>query len=282
MRKNILILALISALSFFINSCCDCPLEPSDLKMKCNVREASITDFNPNLTLKPSTSDTLIPVPEFSIHTFLFPSDNNSSGSLPNDQRFATTSTITTLSIPFSDGQPYYLAIMDNIPFNSNQNGDILVDSVFYDATTPTNSYAFLRIKGEIQRTNLLFNFDNAQLFCDFVSNNSSNLLDLFKDVKLYGIGIVGDSRIRSYSAADVKIINTAGKIVDNVTPLQSDINKILALAQQGTDILVKPGDVFVYQAVNNRRFVFSIANIGLGMFQPFKKRVTIMFTAIN
>ncbi len=282
MKKNILILLLLLGLSIFVNSCCDCPLEPSDLKLKCNVREASITDFNPNLTLKPGTADTLIPVPEYSIHTFLFPNDNNSSGSLPNDERFASSSTITTLSLPFSDGRPYYVAIIDNIPFNGNQNGDILVDSVFYDNATPTNSYAFIRVKGQIQRTNYQFNFDNAQLFCDFVSNNSSSLLDLFKDLKLYGSGIVGDTKIRSYNAADIKVIDIGGKVVNNINPSQTDIDKLLLLSQQGTDILIKPGDVFVYQAVNNRRFVFSVANIGLGMFQPFKKRVTIMFTAIN
>lgn len=277
--RKIIFLALIALL---VNSCCDCPLKESSINIKCFVREASITDFDPTRIFNPSDS-AYIPSQTYSIHTFLFPNDLKSSGSLPNDERFKTLNSLSILKIPFSDKRPYYLILFDNLPLNSDQNGDILVDSVYIDNSNFLNNFAFLRIKGSIERLDQKFFNDGAQEFCDYVAQNEKEIVQKSFDLKQYGKGVVGSTQLRSFSVNDIKIFNSANQEVTEVIPSSEDIDKLLnLLSNDGIDLAVQMGDVFIYQSINKKKFAFAIVNISQGQLEPYKKRVTIMFTQIN
>lgn len=285
MRKKIqkyISFSLYAILILFLNSCCDCPLEESMITIKCFVREASITDFDPTRIFNPLDS-TYIPTQTYSIHSFLFPNDLRSSGSLPNDERFRSLTTLSIIKIPFSDKRPYYLTILDNLPLNSDQNGDILVDSVYIDNANYLNNYAYLRIRGAIERLNQKFLNDGAQAFCDYVAQNENEIKQKSLDLKLYGLGVVGSTQLKTYTANDIKIFNSANQQVTDVIPPSEDITKLLNIFNKDAiDLQVQMGDAFVYQSINKRKFVFAIVNISQGQLDPFKKRVTIMFTQVN
>lgn len=274
-------LSLLPLIILLINSCCDCPLQETMVNIKCFVREASITDFDPTRVLNP-TDNTYVPSQTYSIHSFLFPTDLKSSGSLPNDERFRTFNFLSIIKVPFSDKRPYYLTIVDNIPLNSDQNGDILVDSVYIDNTNFLNNFAFLRIKGAIERLNQKFFNDGALAFCDFVAQNETEIKQKAMDLKLYGLGVAGSTQLRNYTANDIKIFNAANQEVTNIIPPSEDVTTLLNIFNKdGIDLRVQMGDAFIYQAVNKRKFVFAIVNISQGQLAPFKKRITIMFTQV-
>ncbi|MBK6419301.1 MAG: hypothetical protein IPF79_08950 [Ignavibacteria bacterium] len=84
MNAQLNILLVISA-SLLLNACCCFQPEPVDPATLPIVREATIAVFNSDYAGN-------APAPEFNIATFQFPSNDRSSGSLPNDSRFSTGS----------------------------------------------------------------------------------------------------------------------------------------------------------------------------------------------
>lgn len=272
------------AIMLFINSCCDCPLKETTINIKCNVREVSITDFDPSRVFN-QADNTYVPSRTYSIHSFLFPNDFSSSGSLPNDERFRTLSTLSIIRIPFSDGRPYFLTIFDDLPLNSDQNGDILVDSVYIDPVSFLNNYAYIRVKGFIEKLNSQFLLDDANAFCKFIEDKQvqNEIQQKFQTTKLYGLGLSFAEVLRKYNQNSIKVVDAQNNEVLNIVPGLNDIQKVLDIFNKdGIDLKVKMGDVFVYRAINMRKFVFAVVNIGTGQLDPFKKRVTIMFTQVN
>ncbi len=284
MRNKIIVFFSLITTVLIINSCCDCPLEPTT-NPKCSPLEATITKFEPG-RIKDSDT-TSIPVDSFSIHSFAFPTDYISSGSLPNDERFRNSSTILINKVRISTNPNYYLAYYNSYPLNSDQNGDILLKSVDYNAADISNSTAIIRVKGYLNRLtsqgNVLLNFtsDNAQTFCEFIENNKDNISNSLENAKEFGAGIPG-SNIFTYDPSSFVVIDDNNTIISTYKPSQDAINDFFdGLNEKSVDIQVKMGDVFVYQTTKGSSFVFAVVNINNGFYEPYKKRLTIMFSRI-
>ncbi|MCO5251752.1 MAG: hypothetical protein M9949_10080 [Candidatus Kapabacteria bacterium] len=265
-------------LIFMANSCCECPLEPYDAPIICKVREVTITEFNPGINQIDDT--TFVPVPEYSIHTYQFPSSDLNSGILPNDERFADSEVIALATEPFEDS-PYSAVILDTYPINKDLKGDMMVVSA-----DPVNLRALLRFKGSLQRINPKFLSENANEFCDYIENNETQINAALADLKEYGKGLVGSEFI-SYNSTNIDVIDANGRIVTNQDgvpfPSQNMIDKLLnSISEEAVNILVEIGDVFVYKAIDGKFFVFVIADVSQGTFEPRKRRVTIMFNRIG
>ena len=296
---NLKILVLFLTLGYIGQSCCNCPLQPvnNNKSIQCNVRETTVTQFNPNLIKVNDT--TYVPIPEYSIHSFQFPGDNNSSGSTPNDSRFSATNDKVVISkIPFSDGRNYWLAILDNKPQNANLIGDVLIDSIFYDPA-PSNRFALLRFAGYLVKLNSgpfnipAFGSDDADDFCkkirDTISNISINITKRMQDSAKnhqYGDGVPGAVKISDYANAIPVVLDASGNVVPSPTPppSQADIDKLKNSVSQikAIDIQVKIGDMFFYTAKNGKSFIITIVDIVQGTLVPNKKRITMMFNPVD
>lgn len=285
MKKYIIF--LLAAFSIAFISCDDCPLEKNDdPSLDCQVREATITKFNPSLEERTAqaadgTDSTYYsPVPEYSIHALEFPMSQASSGSLPNDERFEDKEEIIVASVPFADKSPYFAAILDTYPLNNILIGDIIVKNVDDDLTS-----AKIRVAGKINSINDLFLSENADDFCDFIDGVSSDELDDLRDgASKYGKDLPSSSQ-GTYDANDVVVVDENLNIVTDNPPAiaQEDINSVLNIARDAAyDINVSPGDVFYYEATNGRDLIFVVVDISEGRFEPNKKRVTIMFNLID
>lgn len=265
---------------------CECPLQELNTYSNCQVREATITKFNPGGTLQnvtnPDGTSSLVFLPDslYSIHTFLFPFDRNMSGALLNDERFAKSSTIPIVKIPFSDKRPYYLAIVDNYPQNNMLNGDILLFDVANDF-----SFAQIRVAGEIAQINLTFNSENSERFCNLVNTltrDTAEMRRLKSSLSLYGRDLPNKIEL-NYNRGDVIVLDTGNNPVVGVDPPQKDIDYILELTQKRSiNIIVRIGEVYLYRARNGKYFIFAITDIRQGTLTPFKRRLTIMFSEVN
>lgn len=271
----------------FIQSC-ECPLQEANLYSNCKVREATITMFNPKGTIQqvtnPDGTSDLVFVPDslYSIHTFLFPFEENMSGLLINDERFAKSSTIPIVKIPFSDGRPYYVSIFDNYPQNNDMNGDILLYYVADDF-----SYAEIRVAGDLVRINQNFNSENSSDFCDFINNftrDTAEMARLKSDLKKFGLDARNTFNFaQNYTYVNIVVLDINNNIVTNVTPLQADIDQALQkTTNKSVNIRVRIGEVYLYRARNGKYFIFAITDIRQGTLNPYKRRLTIMFSEVN
>lgn len=287
-KNNLLIFwTAIALVNFFVVSC-ECPLEEVSPTPICNVREVTITKFNPNGTLQRvqnpdgTTSIVFIPDSTYSIHTFQFPFDKNSSGFLPNDERFTKSSSIIIAKQPFSDNRPYSLVIFDNYPLNNDLNGDIMV----FDVSDALSS-AELRVAGSIVLLNEKFNSENSQEFCEFVNNllRDKDRINQYKNGLIpFGTGLP-IANIITYNPSNITILDKDNNPVapGTVVPLQEDIAQILRqIENNAVNITVRVGDVFIYKAKNGKYFIYAVTDIRQGTLAPFKHRITIMFSEIN
>ena len=285
-KKYNLKTSLIFILSFhlIINSC-ECPLQETDVYQKCQVREATITKFSPTGRLvqitNPDGTQQIVFQPDslYSIHTFLFPFDKNLSGALVNDERFSKSSSIPIIKIPFSDKRPYYLAIFDNYPPNNDLNGDILLYSVADNFQS-----AEIRVAGDLMLTNLSFNSEDSQQFCELVDNltkDTARIRSLKGNLSQFGRDLQ-NSRIIDYNIANIVVLDTGNKVVAGINPLQSDVDYALNLVKnRAVNIIVQIGQVYLYRAKNGKYFIFAITDIREGTLSPYKRRLTIMFSEI-
>ncbi len=267
---------IIGFLILLLYSCCDCPLDPTRNPIICKVREVTITEFNPGINKINDT--TFIPVPEYSIHTYRFPQSDASSGTLPNDERFADKEIIPIASIPAGEG--YRAVILDKYPINNDLKSDIMVISA-----DPVAQSAVLRFGGFLQKLNLKFMSENAREFCEFIEAHRSQIDNGFSDLAQYGKGIQG-STTSTYNIGNIDIIDATGQIVTSQTGLdrlsQEQIANLLRIVNDNNvNVFVEIGDVFVYQAIDGIRFIFTIADVRRGTFDPQKRRVSIMFNRI-
>jgi hypothetical protein len=299
-RVRTLLILFVSGIFIILisQSCCDCPLNPErTTTIPCNVREATITQFNPG-QVKVNDS-TIIPVAEYSIHTFQFPSDKSSSGTTPNDDRYTNgRSQVVIAQRPFSDHTPYYVAIMDEFPTNADMKGDILVDSIFYTAIV-ADRYALIRFGGYLTKLNANpfnvppFTSDNANDFCnkirDTISKMPNNMLDKMRDSAKnhqYGEGITGAINYANYNSAPYTVLNSSFATVTdpNIIPSDPDIQAVRDSANKKKVIAVEVriGDMFYYIAKNGKAFIVTVVDIRDGTLPPFKKRLSLMFNPVD
>lgn len=286
MKNKVTLYILVSLVVGFIFQSCECPLQESSVYSPCSVREVTITKFNPNGTLQDTTlpdgtrQTVFIPDSTYSIHTFLFPFDANSSGLLPNDERFKNASSIILFQKPFSNGSPYFVAVLDNYPTNERLNGDLLLFDVANDF-----SNAYIRVTGEIASLPEKFNSENSQQFCEFVNNltrDTARINGIKNNLARFGLGLPIASVIQ-FNTGNVVVLDANGKIIDTVQPPPGDVQDLLNLTQnQAINLNVRIGDVFLYKARNGRFFIFAVTDLRQGSLVPYKKRLTIMFSAIN
>lgn len=285
MKKIVYISIVVVVVIFFFGSCNDCPLEESPTTV-CEVREATITKFNPSLE-EPTPPDTVwTPVAEYSIHTFLFPADKSNSGLLTNDSRFEDNDQIIMAEKKFPDPNgsgDLRAVIYDIFPFNSLMVGDLMVIDVTLDAD-PLLSEAQLRLYGKLFRMPEDFTSENADLFCeDYISNLDEDAISAFRDASTqYGASLPNAAK-HSYQESDIVVIDGNGETVQGVSPPVATANDLLAEARDNAiDVTVSPGEVYYYKARNGQEFAVVIADISEGTFEPYKKRVTIMFTVLR
>jgi len=104
-------------------------------------------------------------------------------------------------------------------------------------------------------------------------------------DLKLYGKGLPG-STSTSYNNSNIDILDANNRIITPQVGLsdipQEVISKLLEIVNNNNvNLFVEIGDVFVYESIDNHRFVFTIADVRRGTFDPQKRRVSIMFNRI-
>ncbi|MBX3044306.1 MAG: hypothetical protein KIT33_11600 [Candidatus Kapabacteria bacterium] len=266
--------------AYFLNSCCDCGVEPvNNPQFDCLVREATITEFNAELI---RIDDEFKPGPSYSVHNFVFPAGNNLTGTFVNDERFALTGEIVVSSLNYSNNQAFKIAIFDNSPINSAMMGDILIMDVNMIDTT-----ADLKFKGNLARITDDFLTDNANLFCDYIDFNRDLIISSIDNLSQYGRGIQGSFVPRNYTQNDISILNNLNENVTGQQGVpaapQADINMLLdRVNNQNVAIRVSAGDMFVYRSQSGDYFVVLISDINTGTLPPQKGRVSIMFNRVN
>lgn len=297
MKTKINLLLILIAAAIF-NSCSDCSLEPLT-QLSCAPREATVTQFNANVTpitvkdSKGNDSTYLEPVPGFSIHSFQFPSNDQTSGSTPNDFRFTKNSSIFYGTVAFNyNGKTYYSQLEQSLPFNNDINGDFIVVSEDVAANPRTAQIRFngfvKNIVGDIGNN---FPKDNSKDFCNDIiqklNNNQTLIESIRKNKTAYGAGTNNKPLI---TAADFKVYDADGTIITDpaiiaVAPQDKIKSKVDELVNLKTafDTQIILGDVYYFQsAISGREFIFAITNIDRGIQPPFKNRLTIMFTALD
>ncbi len=301
--KKILLLSLVFISPIIFNSCTDCPLVESKPIVYCSPREATVTEFNPDVTaftikaVDGITDSTYYePVKEYSIHSYQFPNDDSNSGMTPNDERFNNKTLIPIYQSAFKslvDNKTYYAAILQKFPANEDIKGDFIVTQV--DTLPPTINpllpmTAKLRFYGFLAPIpTLSFKKENSNDFCtDIIKNLSQAQLTQLRTDKIR----FGDSTdFGSFTLADIKIVDIingnfiSDPLVIASLPLSvatSIINPSVSTRKVIHDVVVRPGEVYYYQARNGREFVFAITDIRVGTFEPRKRRMTVMFNAIK
>lgn len=333
MKKNIIFLSIILT-SIIINSCCECLEEGEETKPFCSPREATVTKFDPTLIQTvlqdENGNDSIVyyPTDAYNIHAFEFPISKSSSGSLPIDnQRYSSEAgrdrvAIAQSALPTNifNTYPVYLAVLNDLPANSDIIGDFIISDV--DLTDPNNPSAYIRFKGwlEFVQDNELS--ESSQDFCDFYETNfeKDNYDD---DLKQYGEGVVdnsGTSRsVISNNSNIVSLIDGRGNIliedinnpqtrltggnynmneiqlwnaiqqlltnngINDITTTE-DYNSMLDRADEKRiiDVEVRIGDYFYYQSIKGKKYLIQIQNISERINNGIKHRVSFMFTDTN
>lgn len=275
-------LSIISSILLF-TSCCneDCPCNSDQIsEFSCAPREATITQFNakleenPVIITNPEIEIFYEPVPEYSIHTFEFPGSPNSSGNLPNDERFSSDRGIDSIAIVkvsvenYGIDGNYYYALLNDKPANFQISGDLLVDSIFIEVGE--EPYALVRFRGEMtgisERINIdpnappQFMSESSRDMCDYIQSNinsgSIEIVPLRESLSQYGQDALRGNgtplaNIINYEITPPElpaVINSLGQIVVNSdmeynrdlvlpdTKLESDLEKIKAQIDANMD----------------------------------------------
>jgi hypothetical protein len=288
MLKYFSVIAL-SVLTVIIQSCSDCNLVTANYP--CTPREATVTQFDPRVSVVINGNDTtIVPVPTYSIQTFLFPSDNSSSGSLTNDNRFSQTDT-TKQKVVIAEKQFTYagrqlIAQLVSIhPTNSSLVGDMMVIDVDMTASPPA---ALLRFYGLLAIFPFTLQSEDASLFCADIENYRGSDND-FNNIKgrstEFGKGLPNAVN-SSFTSSDIRVLdmnnNDVTFIYSGNIPKDVKDSLLSASTSQAVDILVQPGQMYYYRARNGKDFAVLIADIREGTFSPNLKRVTIKFSEIR
>lgn len=282
-NKYIFISAFLFAI-IMITSCGDCPITEQPPVFSCNVREGTISEFNPRFNPRQvGDSIYLEPVPKYSIHTFEFPSSNSSSGNLPNDERYVDNERIPIIPAIKFFNQDYFAAIVDYYPANSTMIGDVMVVNVNLDSFNPLESTADIKVFGSISRFPDNFYSENSDEFCEFISSYSQEELNNLRiGAQLYGAFLPNSTNI-NYDDNNFVVLDNNGKIIPGLTvPLAEKQQLLQNLAGASVTLRIRIGEVYFYRARNGLQFVFVVADIRPGTQPPNKNRVTLMFNPLK
>lgn len=282
------LLVFVASLAFV--SSCDCPLEPTtSYALICAPREATITKFDAKFTESyfdnngDGTTDSIgyTPVETFSIHSFLFPSDKKFSGSTPNDSRFTENQNLAIKSLIYQlktyNNTKVVAGVYDTIPDNESIQGDFLVSQVIGNS-------AKIRVRGKIAKASRNLATEGSNDFCTTFSSFTQTELNLLRTNSVK----YGGSQKANFTIADIQLKNTLGFSVTDPLAIAAFnteyANTFLAEANKlyAQDVDVKIGDMFYYQSVNGREFIFAVTDIRTATLSPFKSRLTIMFNELN
>ncbi|MBK7413741.1 MAG: hypothetical protein IPI29_14425 [Ignavibacteria bacterium] len=281
MNAQLNILLVISA-SLLLNACCCFQPEPVDPATLPIVREATIAVFNSDYAGN-------APAPEFNIATFQFPSNDRSSGSLPNDSRFSTGSwAFREVDYPGKGLTTFYEFFT---PPNALIAGDFLVDSIFLGPSP----VAIMRVRGKLLRMpanpNLLT--DDANVFAKEISqyNDTASILSgssvcdgLENTALLYGTSL-NDPNLDDYTIRVEEGGQTTGVSYPTNWPTDANgtllppIRKPLTTDLGYYTVQFQEGDWFYYRATNGVSFFVLVTAIQQGTLPPLIRRVTFKFS---
>jgi len=252
---------------------CSCPeLEPDPIAGE-RVREATITQFDPRWDAAQNA-----PVPTYSIHTFLFPSSPESSGSLPNDDRVGFGRLLILDEAPFSVGDQLYRAqVFTNRPPNSVMQGDWMLVEVDAGATPPT---AWIRVAGRLggPLPQPLFSA-SAEDLLDYVRQNLSAIRQAAQTATPYGRTL---PTARSVNDALLRVLDASGTdVTGSVTVPPELLQRFASVLAPAIDVQVRLGEVYYYQARSGMEFVVLIEDIRPGTLPPNLNRMTIKFVQV-
>lgn len=236
--KKILYIIPVSVLLVFSFQSCECPCENEVVSnYVCSPREATINRFNSDIATVDPNNDILVengrisninyyPDTAYSIHTFQFPNNLRSSGSLPNDERFIAqrgVSQIPLVKIEMSEygfNAPYYFAVLTPYPPNEDMKGDILVEYAETAINSPNSPFADLRFAGDLAKiSSNAFTSEASRDFCDYLESNNitdeGNIISFRNSLSEYGRNVPNSvENIPQYAQEDIVIVNSANQIV--------------------------------------------------------------------
>ncbi|MCS7176259.1 MAG: hypothetical protein NZ960_01320 [Candidatus Kapabacteria bacterium] len=251
---------------------CTCPELQPDPFSDVRVREATITQFDPRWDAARG-----VPVPTYSIHTFLFPSTPASSGSLPNDDRIALGQLLVLGQQSFVDqGQTYTAQAVTVRPPNWTMQGDWMVVEV--DPTTNPPE-AWIRVAGWIERLPDPLLSASAEDFVNYLRARLGQLNAAARSASLFGRGLPTQ---RATDDVVLRVLDAQGNDVTGTVPVPLDIVQLLSsFLQPALDIRVRIGEVYYYRAKSGAEFAVLIEDIRPGTLPPNLNRVTIKFAQV-
>jgi len=283
MKKYIILLLIIAAVA--LDSCSDCDLVTATYP--CRVREATITQFDPRLNV--INDSTVSPVPTYSIHTFTFPNDNESSGLLTNDTRFDQEDALKQVVVLAEDeynyrDRDYKVQLVSRFPTNSSIIGDVMV----VDVTTAAPRTALIRFYGSLSQFPMSMQSEDASIFCDTLEAfrlENDGYDPVQNAASQYG-KTLPQAELRELTEQDLRVLDDKGVDVtstelDNV-PIDIKEKLLANKAARAYDVRVIPGEIYYYKARNGKEFSVLIADINEGSFDPYLKRVTLKFSEIS
>ncbi|MCC6844979.1 MAG: hypothetical protein LC116_00750 [Bacteroidetes bacterium] len=273
------VLGIISSGVALFATGCGCPDLVSESTVEPRVREATITRFEPSFDQAQN-----LPSPQYSIHTFAFPANINSSGSLPNDFRVSDGKEIVLASLQFSSGgNDYTAALTTQVPTNGTLTGDIMIVSV-----DRINRRACVRFAGDLSSIGKGFNSGSA---ADY-ANHLKTLLNpppgqvpaWQKAASQYGKGSPGTNLCNISNQQTLKVFDGRGNSVVPLPTIPSSVTDSLYKVEnvQAVEVEVAVGDIYYYKARNGIEFAVLIEDIFEGSLLPNLQRMTIKFTEIK
>ncbi len=267
--------------TLLLTGCCCFAPEPVEPRTLPIVREATIAVFNSSYVGNAPTS-------EFNLASFKFPSNDRSSGALPNDDRFALGS--WAFSEPNYPAQGLTSFYEFFTPPNALIAGDMIVDDINIGAGTAT-----IRVRGKLLRLppKAALLTDDASVFAREIATfndtasapaNRSVCADLEDRSTLYGstqdnpalraftIRVEEGGQNSPISYPDNWPRDSRGNLLPPIRkPLTTDLGYY--------PVTVRQGDWFYYRAVNNMSFFVLVTAVQQGTLPPFIRRLTLKFS---
>jgi len=339
-KYNKLVLLFISIIPILLlNSCCDdkvCDCEYI-AEYSCSPREVTLSEFVTKIDttqteLIPADSSFLAaegiiyyPVNNYYSQSFTFPASQYNSGLLGADESFRIEIGVDKKLIvkqklnQFNIASDYYAAIMDSLPLNSEIKGDFVVKEINIDNINVLNSYAVIRVKGDMAYYADNFLSESSLDFCSYISSefyntnnevNKAKILALRNQLSEYGSKLSQCTKI-IYNANDIAVINTENRVLYNfandkirwepftgkktiyekfleiLPSIQNNkVNIAASLLKQSYnvyEIKIQLGEVYLYRSDAGRDFIMVMTNIEEREvpLSKSKKRMTIMYNEI-
>jgi len=292
-KYNILQFTIIIIALIYLSSCNECPIKDTPPIFICNVKQMTVTQFNPQFTkldtnINGRDTSFYVPVPQYSIHSFLFPNSGGGSGSLPDESSYKISefSPVGDKIVFKANGFDYYAAILDQYPSNYQLSGDLLVDEVYIDpGGNPDNNFAYIRFWGDLALISPpTFKSENSRAFCSLVTGQIMQTIGNYNQTK-YGQGITSRLQKVAYNTTTSRIsaLDKQNREVQGIT-IPDDIKQKLVEAANKLVYRIKVyfGDIFLYTAKNGRQFIITISDINRANPDPRKTRITVMFNPLS